>query len=412
MTELFAYLKDGRISDIIGALKCIYGKNALSTLDVHTKLTALCLTLGLDFNEFDRLIAENSPVLRPVKGIAFEVAFQRILESVRVPVQDVGGDGDVDLIINGHHAQLKTPNLGGCKGDVLEYKTHKTHGAKSEKESLSYYHSIESFADFFVGLISYRPFRVFVVPKDRLERVQKDSSRIKSPFKLNASGSCYVNRFDLLGVNLDNADFSSIYATDDDELLPLTSRATGLKTEIIVDTILRECNFRIWDMSIRGFAREIALKKELRAAGIPFVGNPATVRPERGDKSDLAVLNDRSRYHFIQVKGCSVNNCRFDGDMKIATETQLTRGRVNDHPTQSRLYLASDFDYLALCIDPPIANRIGLGSGWAFCLIPSSELRRHAKYGNRYASMQTFSKNDILRFRVGCRGLIQALLES
>lgn len=244
-------MKDGRISDIIGALKYIYGKNALSTLDVHTKLTALCLTLGLDFNEFDRLIAENSPVLRPVKGIAFEVAFQRILESVHVPVQDVGGDGDVDLIINGHYAQLKTPNLGGCKGDVLEYKTHKTHGAKSEKESLSYYHSIESFADFFVGLISYRPFRVFVVPKDMLERVQKDSSRIKSPFKLNASGSCYVNRFDLLGVNLDNADFSSIYATDD-ELLPLTSRATGLKTEIIVDTILRECNFRIWDMSIRG----------------------------------------------------------------------------------------------------------------------------------------------------------------
>lgn len=151
MTELFAYLKDGRISDIIGALKCMYGKNALSTLDVHTKLTALCMTLGLDFNEFDRLIVENSPVLRPVKGIAFEVAFQRILESVRVPVEDVGGDGDVDLIINGHHAQLKTPNLGGCKGDVLEYKTHKTHSAKSEKESLSYYHSIESFADFFVG---------------------------------------------------------------------------------------------------------------------------------------------------------------------------------------------------------------------------------------------------------------------
>lgn len=156
------------------------------------------------------------------------------------------------------------------------------------------------------------------MPKDRLERVQKDSSRIKSPFKLNAYGCGYVNRFDLLGVNLDNADFSSIYTTDD-ELLPLTSRATSLKTEIIVDTILRECNFRIWDMSIRGFAREIALKKELRAAGIPFVGNPAAVRPERGDKSDLAVLNDRYRYHFIQVKGCSVNNCRFDGDMKIAT---------------------------------------------------------------------------------------------
>lgn len=161
-----------------------------------------------------------------------------------------------------------------------------------------------------------------------------------------------------------------------------------------------------------GGAREIALKKELRAAGIPFVGNPAAVRPERGDKSDLAVLNDHSRYHFIQVKGCSVNNCRFDGDMKIATETQLTRGRVNDHPTQSRLYLASDFDYLALCIDPPISNRIGLGAEWAFCLIPSSELRRHAKFGNRYASMQTFSKNDILRFRVGRRILIQALLES
>ena len=41
----------------------------------------------------------------------------------------------------------------------------------------------------------------------------------------------------------------------------------------------------------------------------------------------------------------------------IDIETQLSRGRVNDHPTQSRLYHFTDFEYLILALDPSYARR-------------------------------------------------------
>ena len=46
--------------------------------------------------------------------------------------------------------------------------------------------------------------------------------------------------------------FLRIFSFDSSkELLPLTAKSLGLKTDIIVDSILRESNFRIWDMNIK-----------------------------------------------------------------------------------------------------------------------------------------------------------------
>lgn len=398
--SIIANINTGRITDIIKALKKHYKTNNLATISLSDRLDALCSVLNFSYDDFDSLIADHSEVLRPIKGLCFEVAFQRLLTSNGIECQDIGGDGDVDLQANGHDLQLKTPNMAGTKGNFCEYKTHKTHGAKSEKESKSYYHKVEDFADFFVGLISYSPFKVFIIPKEELPRYENDEHFIKSPFKINwktGKYKKYVNAFHLLGFSLQKIDVTSI-SSSDKEFLPKTSYKIGLTTDIILTSILREENFRVWDMSIRGFAREIIIKKILTSKGVLFSDEPLKFRPSRGEKADLAVFT-KTGTKFIQIKGVSTNNCDFKGkDSTIATETQLTRGRVNDHPTQSRLYMVTDFEYLILAVDPAISYMVYNKPQWQFFLIPSSQLEIHRKYNRRYKSLQKFKASELVQY--------------
>ena len=392
--------KLGRISDIINALKETFKTSSLTSISTAQKLEILCDALGLSIEQFDSLIADNSPVLRTIKGHAFEVAFERILKTNNVPVMEVGGDTETDLMVNGYSLQLKTPNLGGTTDISVEYKTHKTHGANAEIESMDYYHNVEDFADFFVGLISYKPFRVFIIPKKMLPKHHRDERYIQSPFRLSVHEyTSYINDFKALGITSLNL---NVEQENNNSLLPKSTTRTGVNADILTDTILRECNFRIWDMSIRGFAREIAIKHMLKKLGVLFSDRPQDFRSERADKADLVIFSHRTNQKvFVQVKGISTNNCRFNIPLTvIATETQLTRGRVNDHPTQSRLYLETDFDYLLLAIDPPIAHLLGSQDTWTLYLIPVSCLNRHHKFRNRLASMQKFTLNDLDKFKV------------
>ncbi|KAA6325690.1 hypothetical protein EZS27_025129 [termite gut metagenome] len=405
----FELLNEGRISNIISALQNIYNCKNISDIPTKDKLLALCDCLKLSVVEFDTMIAENSPVLRTVKGHAFEVALQHLLELKGIAVSDIGGDSNIDLTVNGHQLQLKTPNIGGTTETEVEYKTHKTHGAKSEKESMEYYHTINSFADYFVGLVSYSPFQVFIIPKEKLERHSLNNSYIQSPFKIQIKDNPYLNNFKQIGIIFDNSETSCIEPFKQ-ELMPLTSHKIGINSKIILDTILRNCNFRIWDMSIRGFAREVALKSFLDNQNINYSNKPTELRKKRGDKSDLAIKKYNGEYIFIQVKGISTNNCIFNKENSIiATETQLTRGRVNDHPTQSRLYLETDFDYLLLCLDPPISYMVGIGEKWIFCIISSSKLKKHSKITNRFNSLQKFTLQELLKHEMTIKSLMEML---
>lgn len=293
--------------------------------------------------------------------------------------------------------------MNGTNDSQIEYKTHKTHGAKSEKESMSYYHQVDDFADFFVGLISYNPFEVFIIPKRLLPRHPRNNKYIKSPFKINIYSflnekSEYINCFNAINVKLDKLSTASIYPTND-ELLPITTQKVGINTSIVVDSILRKENFRIWDMSIRGFARETIIQKVLSNKKIKFSTTPQNYKTERGEKADLVVFLDNGITHFVQVKGLSVTSCFFNGEeSKLTVETQLTRGRVNDHPTQSRLYRYDDFDFLMLGIDPAISYIVYGQPKWSIFLIPSKILVRHKNYPNRYKSHQYFTAKDLWNY--------------
>lgn len=404
VSDVLSRVGDGRIGSIISALEQYYNTDIKNISPEH-KLYFLTTSLGLSVSDFDRMIAKNSPVLRTVKGHAFEVAFEYFCKKYGYELKDIGGDTDIDAEVNGHKLQLKTPYVNGTTESSVSYKTHKTHGAKSEEESMDYYHHIDDFADFFVGLISYVPFKVFIVPKNELPRHPKSKKYILSPFSLSMETSSKyhrrINDFSSIGMRIPAEPFTDL-SVKEKELLPLTANEIGLNSEVIIDCILRKSNFRIWDMSIRGFAREVALSKYLGEKKISHSNKPTEYRESRGDKADLVLLHDKrnkQEVSFVQVKGLSLNNCRINGEnLIIATETQLTRGRVNDHPTQSRLYLKTDFDYLLLAIDPSIMYKINSSTDWGFYLIPTSLLSGHKTLTRRLASLQKFRWDELKKF--------------
>lgn len=368
-------------------------------------MLVLSRALGLDLKQIDDLIVDNPPVLRTIKGHVFETFFDTFITKNGYEVKEIGGDKSIDRIVNKYTLQLKTPNMAGTKNNFVEYKTHKTHGAKSENESIDYYHRVDRFADFLVGLISYDPFRIIFISRDELPRTEKSILHIKSPFRVDITRHPGINSFERIGVSI-NSDFTDETLIHEDEYFSRTCEKLSVSSEIILNTILKQENFRIWDMNLRGFAREKAFKNYSQEIGLKLL-KPIITGRKRHEKADYVALIDNV-YEYYQIKGISTNNCNlYLKDPIIATETQLTRGRVNDHPTQSRLYRYTDFDYLILCLEPPIVrichemyHQSLEIEQWEFYKISMKLLKRHSKFSNRIKSIQKFLYSTLQMYKI------------
>ncbi|MEN9610904.1 MAG: hypothetical protein RLZZ628_1718, partial [Bacteroidota bacterium] len=152
------------------------------------------------------------------------------------------------------------------------------------------------------------------------------------------------------------------------------------------------------------FAREAAIRSIFADKKIAIYA-PTNLNRIRADKSDFALKTTANLYDFFQVKGVSANYCKFQGENStISIETQLTRGRINDHPTQSRLYLKIDFDFLILCLDPALTRlfdaEIGRNDGiyWRFFCIPTPNLAAHPNFPHRIKAIQTFKLTELEAF--------------
>lgn len=398
-------LKNSSMKEIVDYLLNLYKVNSITEIPTEDKVDFLCYLLATDTYGLDQILSQNSPVLRTVRGHTFETYFDEVLHLNGYSSQEMGGDSSIDRVVNGHTLQLKTPYKNGTKHGIAQYKTHKTHGAKSEQESMSYYHKLSSFSDFFVGLISYNPQQFLILHKSQLPLVSTNDniSRIKSPFSIDLTNTDGINAFHKLGVSVNPESILELYPNNN-EILPETVKKCGVTTEVIVNTIINKSNFRVWDMAIKGFAREYAFEKYAAKINLHIQHPKVTGRP-RYDKADFVIENG-SQYLFLQMKGLSIGNCKLDlEDPILGTETQLTRGRVNDHPTQSRLYLVADFDYLLLAVDPTIVsicNKIPLSDNlsWEFYKIPVSYLQFHPKFNNRLKSVQKFYYSELEKFRM------------
>lgn len=397
-------LESSAMRDIVPFLLRTYNVAKITDIPTIHKVNFLCKLMDLSHSAFDSVLSDNPPVFRTVKGHVFESYFDELLILNGYISQEVGGDTSIDRIVNNYSLQLKTPYEAGTKGNIIQYKCHKTHGAKSEQESVSYYHSLEEFPDYLIGLISYNPQRILILKKNELPLVNTtEGEYILSPFKVDLSLTNGINAFSRLGITIDPTSSLELQPHNS-EPLPKTAWKCGVTTEVIINTILNVNNFRMWDMAIKGFAREYSFKSYCYNQGI-LLEDPRVTGRLRYDKADFVIQSGLS-YLFLQMKGVSINNCKLDiDDPIIATETQLTRGRVNDHPTQSRLYLASDFDYLIIALDPIIAhqcNKLGEQDPlmWEYYKIPTSVLSRHHIHSNRLSSLQRFTYSSLQHYRM------------
>lgn len=394
----------GRIGEIIKALETSVGKR-IKEIPYELKIKGICASMQITEGDLDNVISKNSPVLRPVKGHCFEKYFDETLQQNKVHCEVIGGDNSIDRIVNNKSLQLKTPTLSGTKADIVTFKTHNTHGPKSEQESINYYHSEESFADFLVGLISYKPERIVFLKKENLPRHKTNKKYILSPFSIKWTEHADLNNFKNIGIR------QPVIFPSGDTRIPLLKKTSdvigishlgSLADKLIIESIVSESNFRIWDMSVRGFLREQVFRAKAEEIGID-VQKTENSPKNRSDKADFNILDKKvsKNLESVQIKGISTNNCKFQGSESIVvTETQLTRGRVNDHPTQSRLYLRSDFKYLLLVLDPPISKLCNKKeSVWEYYLIPSSELVPHNTFRNRLASHQRFIYKEIQEYK-------------
>ncbi len=398
-------IKTGRIGEIGQKAIAYYNVPKVEDLSAQQKLDSLCTAADVSSALLDEIISSNSPVLRTVKGHAFEIVFSKIMNINGIVCDDIGGDGDVDLKVNGNTLQCKTPYVAGCDATTVSYKTHKTHGAKSELESMNYYHQVSDFADYLVGLVSYEPFQVLIVPKNDLPRVPYSNVHIASPMYLPINGS-YLNAFDKIGITKKLSIPSTITTPSASELLPKSAKAMELKSEYILEAIFRIENFRIWDMNMRGFIRE-AILNQVFADNRIKVYDPTKLGLERADKADLVLKDKQNRNVRFQIKGLTYKSCVFNGtDSIIDCETQLSRGRINDHATQSRLYMTTDFEYVIIAIDPAYSNQFSRECykkndyNWHFYCVPTADLRKHPGYPRRVFSHQRLKYTALQKYLI------------
>ena len=395
----------GRISEIIDLTENFFNKKA-GDLSPEIKADVLCSVMRITREDLDAVIANHSEVSRTIKGHAFEVVFDAMMAINDINCIEIGGDTDIDRMINNYSLQLKTPYVNGCSEGIVSYKTHKTHGAKSQTESVDYYYKVDDFADFLVGLVSYEPFTVLIVPKKTLPRVPEYLNHIQSPMYLKVDNPAINNNFKQLDITQRLYFPTNLLSPTNNECLPISSNLLQLKSDYILRAIFIKDNFRIWDMNMRGFIREHILLKHLTANRIKVY--PTTITGlDRSDKCDLVLKDINNNYVRFQIKGLTWNGTTLDGiNTTIDCESQLSRGRVNDHPTQSRLYKVTDFENLIIAIDPPYSNTLSIHTfktndyHWNFYCIPMSELRKHHVYTNRVASHQYISYRELQKYRI------------
>lgn len=94
---------------------------------------------NLDLTIVDTIAAKDANILRPIKGVAFEIYFQKILKNAtsNLAIDSGIGDSDIDLIVNGKHLQLKTVDTGSTlKNKTVGVSLHKTHGNEKRPHNL------------------------------------------------------------------------------------------------------------------------------------------------------------------------------------------------------------------------------------------------------------------------------------
>ena len=338
--------------------------------DLKLKFESIIEIKNIDWTIMEKVAMSDSNILRPIKGVAFEEYFKKIvlMHYPNAKFEDGVGDSDIDFIVNGYKLQLKTPDKGTTKDGVkVGVALHKTHGDETRPNNL-YKVSNPTF-DF---LVAFHPVSgIYIIPFKEIPRNNKYPEHLADPASFDWNSE-WLNHWELLGFK------DSKGKTIDDRQIPLNTELPCLSSETyledfeIIAMLCKPQYFRAAVMGLKGNIKEHWFKSRLMELKL-IIENPT----ESYAKHDLKVLNKNNYLKKVQVKGTSKHMCSIE-NMTIGFEIMGTHGQF-----PIRGYNRSSLDYVAIVIsEDQLPSHFPIDSGLHFILIEINDLPLHNFIGN------------------------------
>lgn len=323
---------------------------------------------NIDWKIIEHIVQKDANILRPIKGVAFEEYFKKILRKKfpNIDIKDGEGDSDVDLFVNGYKLQLKTP----AKSPTLENRfvgvsLHKTHGLEKRPHNL--YKIVAKTFDFLV--LQHPISGIFIIPYDEIPEHNSWPGYLDDPARIPWN-SPSLNNWGLIGLDeIDGLTIDDRTAPQNSEL-PFLSKETCLEDFEIIETLCKPEYFRAAVMGLKGNIKEHWFEVHLKNLGYK-ISPPIGSYP----KYDVAIENVNGEKKKVQTKGTSKNMCNIEKNT-IGVEVMGTHGRF-----PSRGYKKDMIDYVAVIISSKQLPKIKLSTGPHFILIPVEDLPLHYKIG-------------------------------
>ena len=324
---------------------------------------------NLDLSIIDKIARKDANILRPIKGVAFEVYFRKILSKSRPDalIEPGAGDSDIDLIVNGKTLQLKTIDSGSTVQErFVGVALHKTHG--DERRPFNLYSKTGHTFDFLV--VFHPKSGVMIVPYSEIPTHNTYSDYLADPAKFTWDNQ-WINRWDLLGLDdLKNISLDSRIPPLNSKL-PFLSAVTFLEDYELIEMMCRPEYFRAAVMGLKGNIKQDWFIDHLDKAGL-MPSEPT----DPYSKHDVYIHDKNGKEIRIQIKGTSKNMCDVE-KKKIGLEVMGTHGQF-----PHRGYKRTMFDYVAVIVSEFQLPERFKDSGLHFVLIPMKDLPHHYKIGN------------------------------
>lgn len=336
----------------------------------------------VDWAILDDVATSDSNILRPIKGVAFEEYFKKILIShlPSILIHDGIGDDDVDLSVNGHRLQLKTPVTQSIRpGISFGVALHKTHGDETKPNCL-YKPSNKPF-DF---LVAFHPSDgILFVPLDKIPRHKKWPDYFADPACFPWDSE-WINRWDLIGLTPLKGKSLDTRIVPSSSMLPKLSAATYLEDYEIITMLSKPEYFRAAVMGLKGNLKERWFKTKLQSLGFNVQNSPGAYYPY-----DLILFNKINEIIRIQIKGTSKGMCDISKS-RVGFEMMGTHGQF-----PVRGYKKRDIDFVAIIIsEHQLPSNCNIDKGLNFLLIPVNDLPHHHLIGNGVAGQIKHAGNE------------------
>lgn len=335
----------------------------------------------VDWSIIDKVAISDANVLRPIKGVSFEEWFVKTLKTVdsSVSIVDGAGDSDIDLTVNGHDLQLKTPVSGVTKIPYqIGIALHKTHG--NEKRPYNLYSTTNPTFEFLV--FPHPQNGIFIVPYSSIPQNNTYKGYLDDPAIFPYQNQ-WINRWDLIGLPQFKGKSIESRTISQSSCLPNLSKETYLEDFEIVEMLCKPQYFRAAVMGLKGNIKEFWFIEEMKKIGL-------SVRPPRVaySKYDIGIINKQKNERRTQVKGTSKNMCSLI-DKTIGFEIMGTHGQFPE-----RGYKKSYFDYVAVVISQDqLPSTFNLNDGLHFLFIHVDDLPLHYLIGNGKPDVDTGTGN-------------------